>query len=182
MNPLKFRGLIRSTTLTAICMALPVAVYSQPKSEKADPNPCSAETLPRPFQQKLMAEFSSWKVQDIPALSPSAKARWYSAEYADCPGIAVGEFRESKRQSYAVLLVSRENPDSAYRLVIYTASGPEFKEEFQVLDKGDLAGASNFFLHAMRTEKIFDAPSRRKFHIENSDSFLFLIVVTKSTK
>jgi len=138
-----------------------------------DQKPCSTETLPHPFQKKLITEFSSWKIQDVADLSPSAKARWFSAEYADCPGLAAGEFRENKRQSYAVLLVPREKPDSAYRLAIYTPAGPDFKAEFQILDKGDDAGASNFFLHAARTDKLFDAPSRRKFHIETTDSFLF---------
>ena len=173
MNTINMRGLVRALAVTAIGMTLPVAVYSQSKNAKADPNPCSTETLPHPFQQKLMAEFSSWKIQDVSDLSPSAKARWYSAEYADCPGIAAGEFRENKRQSYAVLLVPREKPDSAYQLVIYTASGPQYKEEFQVLDKGAAGGASNFFLHGTVTEKLFDGPSRRKLHIETHDSFLF---------
>jgi len=167
------RSLVRAFAVIAICIAIPVTAYSQPKNEKADRNPCSTEALPHPFQQKLMVEFGSWRIQEITDLSPSAKARWVSAEYADCPGIAAGEFRENKRRSYAVLLVSREKPDSAYRLAIYTPDGPDFKEEFQILDKGDSARASNFFLYATKTNKLFDGPSRRKFHIENNDSFLF---------
>jgi hypothetical protein len=141
--------------------------------ESVGHNSCSADTLPSQFREKLSIGFGAWKIHELGDLSAFAKGRWDSAKYAGCPGIAIGEFRENSRQSYAVIIVPREKPDSAYRLMIYTPSGPQFKEDFQIVDQGDVAGASNFFLHTARSEKLFDAPSRRKFHIGSNDSLLF---------
>jgi hypothetical protein len=172
MKSMSYPGLIRAVILAGICLTLPGAVCSQPVADRVNHNPCSSDNFPVQFRQRLIAEFGSWKIHELDDLSAFAKARWHSAKYAGCPGIAVGEFRENNRQSYAVIIVPREKPHSAYRLIIYTPSGPQFTEEFQIVDRGDVAGASNFFLHTARSEKLFDAPSRRKFHIGNKDSLL----------
>jgi len=144
----------------------------EPLLGQGNNDPCSLRTLPAELQKRLGAEFSSWKVQKPSDLSETAKVRWHSAKYAGCPGLDVGEFRENKRQSYAVLLVPREKPDSAYRMIIFTPSAPEFKQEFQVVDSGNAVGASNFFLHIVRTEKLFDTTSLSTYQIRTKEALL----------
>jgi hypothetical protein len=173
INAMNHSGLFPTVILAGVLLVLGGTACSQSIVESVGHNSCSADTLPNQFRQKLSTDFGAWKIHELGDLSAFAKARWDSAKYAGCPGFAIGEFRENNRQSYAVIIVPREKPDSAYRLMIYTPSGPQFKEEFQIVDKGDVAGASNFFLHTARSEKLFDAPSRRKFHIGNNDSLLF---------
>jgi hypothetical protein len=173
MKSMNYGCLFRTVILVGVFLSLGGTACSQSIVEPVNHSSCSADTLPSQFRQKLSTEFRAWKIHELSDLSPFAKARWDSAKYAGCPGIAIGEFRENSRQSYAVIIVPREKPDSAYRLIIHTPGGPQFKEEFQIVDEGDVAGASNFFLHTERSEKLFDAQSRRKFHIGNNDSLLY---------
>lgn len=159
-------------TRLAICIILLTTVGTQPIGARANDATCSLNAFPVALQKKILAEFSSWKIQELGDLSLSAKARWHSANYLGCPGIAAGEFRENGQESYATLLVPREKPDSAYRLVIYSLNSANHGEEFRIVDTDDSLGASNFFLHVARTDKLFDGPSRRKFHIGTNDSVL----------
>jgi len=90
--------------------------------------PCTLEWLPDELQVHLKTGYSSWKIQDLPSLSVTAKERWQGESRTpgqmepECPGVAVGKFKTSQL-SYAVLLVPIEKPDAAYRLVIFTLSG-----------------------------------------------------------
>ena len=150
----------------------PSSTLSQPAKEPDQDKPCSTSGLPNGLQKKLSTEFGSWKIQELADLAASAKARWYAAEYNGCAGIADGEFREKNRTSYAVLLVPKDKPNTAYRLLIYSPSQGTAAEESAVIEKNDSQTASNFFLHAEKTDKLFDEESRLKRHITTTDAVL----------
>jgi len=156
----------------ALYLALPSSVWSQ-QAKAPDPDAaCAVSSLPEGLQKKLSAQFASWKIQELHDLSPSATARWAGGYYTGCPGFAAGEFREKHRPSYGVLLVPREKPDSAYRLVIYSQASGDSDEEFAVVEKRDAASASNFFLNTAHLNELFDEDSRRKQHMSAKDAVL----------
>jgi len=153
-------------------LLLPKAAADQQAKAQDQTAACAISSLPDGLQKKLGAQFASWKIQELRDLSPSASVRWSSADYTGCPGIAVGEFREKRRQSQAVLLVPRDKPDSAYCFVIYSAGSESSAEEFTVVEKRDRAGAANFFLNASRLDELFDEQARRKAHMGAKDAVL----------
>jgi len=151
---------------------LPQFAWSQSAKVANQDSPCSPNSLPDGLQTKLAAQFASWRIQDVHDLSPSANARWASGYYEGCPGIATGEFRDKIRPSYGVLLVPRDRPNAAYRFVVYTPARGTSEEEFAVVEKRDVEGASNFFLNAAHLDAIFDEESRRKKHMSAKDAVL----------
>lgn len=169
---MRYRGLICALTWMTIWLALPKATRSQQAKAQDQDSTCTSSSLPEGLQKKLVAQFASWKIQELQGLSPSATVRWSSGYYTGCPGIVVGEFREKHRQSYAVLLVPRDKPDSAYRLVIYSQANGTSDEGFLIVEKRDGAGASNFFLSTARLDELFDEDSRRKSHMSAKDAVL----------
>src|SRR5262245_61971703 len=83
---------------------------------------CSLETLPPAVRRQLNADYTSWKIQDVFSLSPSARRSWEDKKYgktSDCPGIAVGTFEDGS-EAYAVLLVPRSRPERAYRFLVFS--------------------------------------------------------------
>jgi hypothetical protein len=151
---------------------LPEPAVSQPAKTQDQTTACALSSLPEGLQKKLAAQFASWKIQELHDLAPSAAVRWSSADYTGCPGMAAGEFREKRRLSQAVLLVPREKPDSAYRLVIYSAGNESSLEEFAVVEKRDQAGAANFFLNTSRLDELFNEEARRKGQMSAKDALL----------
>jgi hypothetical protein len=81
---------------------------------------CNVTALPLELQGQLKTKFSSWRVQDTANLKENTKQRWQSEKPLACPGIAIGRFEDPTRISYALLLVPLSNPDSAYRLLVFT--------------------------------------------------------------
>src|ERR1700730_5308211 len=142
------------------------------------PNLCGVESLPSEIQTRLKSEFNSRKIEDPDGLSRHAKERWKSEKPLACPGLAKGQFDDSDLPSYAILLVPKVNPQSAYKFLISTRLSGEQSYESQVLDSGD-AGADNFFIHAIRLSKFFDERSRLKFH-EHSREGILLVDAAKN--
>jgi hypothetical protein len=86
------------------------------------------------------------------------------------PGVG---HRTISRPSYAILVVPKVNPQSAYKFLIFTRlSGQQFYE-FEVLESGD-TGADNFFVHAISLSKFFDERSMLKFHAHSRDGILLV--------
>ena len=137
------------------------------------PNICGIVSLPSEIQTRLKTEFSSWKIEDPDGLSMYTKQRWKSEKPLACPGIAKGHFGESDIPSYAILIVPKVNPPSAYKFVIFTGVSREQSYESQILDSGG-AGADNFFIHAVRLSKFFDERSRLKFHAHSQEGILLV--------
>jgi hypothetical protein len=142
-------------------------------SREAPPIFCGAESLPSEIQTRLKTEFTSWKIEDPDGLSIYTKQRWKSEKPLACPGIPTGHFDDSDIPSYAILIVPKVNPQSAYKFLIFTQVSREQSYESQILDSGE-AGADNFFIHAVRLSKFFDERSRLKFHAHSQEGILLV--------
>jgi hypothetical protein len=151
----------------AIC---PTAVANKVK-------PCTLEALPDELQVRLKTDYAPWMIQGFSNLSAKAKARWRSERRQpgqmepDCPGVAVGEFRTSQL-SYAILLVPIENPDAAYRLVIFTFSGSTAPGSLEMADQWDNGGAANYFIRRVRIAKVFSGEWVRKLKVAAKDGVM----------
>jgi hypothetical protein len=134
---------------------------------------CNMDTLPKELRNRMKEEFSSWKVKEVSNLGPRAKARWESEKPLSCPGLAVGEFEKPNQLSYAVLLVPIKDPDSAYRLLIFTPGDGKAPSVFRKLDEWDKGGAGNYFIHRIRIAKVFSVKSVNKLRVKTRDGLLF---------
>jgi hypothetical protein len=133
--------------------------------------PCTLESLPDELQLRLKAEYSPWKVQDVPSLSVEAKARWQGEKPLECPGIAVGEFKTSQL-SYALLLVPFEKSDAAFRFMIFTPSGGAAPGSLETVDQWEKGGAANYFIRSVRIAKVFSNEWVKKLRVGAKDGVM----------
>ena len=152
--------------LVGFFFGLPALDHSYSSSavqeSRTEPRPCDANLLPAQLQNRIQADFSSWKVRESGNLSQRARLSWTGKKAWGCPGIAVGFFQSIKQNSFAVLLVPSGHPDAAYRLVVYDPQLDSSTYEELIAEKSDDNGASNFFLQEVPVVKFFDETSRRK--------------------
>lgn len=134
--------------------------------------PCNVEQLPAELQTRLKSDFAPWKIQDSSSLSLHARPRWQGEKPLACPGIAVGEFKRPSQISYAVLLVPSGNPDTAYRLIIFTPSDGASPTTLETVDEWDKGGATNNFIHSVRIAKVFSPEWVRKLNVKTKDAVL----------
>src|SRR5262247_927828 len=137
------------TRLVIIGVLLLAAVLSPAPSmsqtKQADASSlCRLEVLPQDFQRVIATKFSAWKIQEPSNLAPNAKGRWEAEKPLACPGIAVGEFETAGKPSYAVLLVPKNDPGSAYKVLVHAPALPDHLRTLEEWDKGQ---AANFFIH-----------------------------------
>ena len=167
---------------TTICsLAIPVlwmifvfatpAVMSRSKSVGELPS-CGRDSLPAELQHKLETNFSLWKIQDISSLSVRAKERWQGEKPLACPGIAVGQFEIPGQLSYAFLLVPRQKPDSAYRIVVFSPNPDHSAFSLEPIDEWEKGGAANNFIHTVAITKVFSAELIRKLKVGTRDGIL----------
>ena len=134
---------------------------------------CDLAAFPLELQQRVKTEFPSWKIQDSRNLTENAKARWQAEKPLACPGIAAGHFESLTRLSYAVLLVPLTNPNSAYRLLVFTTTNEE-QGALTVVERSDLPGAANGFVRTVPITKVFNADWRRKLNVGGPEGILFV--------
>ena len=134
---------------------------------------CDLTALPVQLQQRLKAEFSSWKIQDAESLTKNAKERWQSEKPLACPGIAIGNFASPTRTSYALLLVPLSNPDSAYRFLVFTPN-KEAQSDLTIIESSDAPGAANGFVRSVALSKMFSADWSRKLNVAEPEGILFI--------
>ncbi len=128
---------------------------SAPAQSESRSSLCRLQVIPAELQNRLKADSPDWKVQDPTNLSQAARGRWRDEKPLTCPGIAVGRFVSVDQNAYAVLLVPKKNPDSAYRLLVLTASVGSSAESLRVVNQLDKGGASNNFIHTIQVDKVF---------------------------
>jgi hypothetical protein len=139
--------------------------------------PCTLEGLPGELQARLKTNYSSWKIQNSPNLSVEAKARWQGEKRTpgqmepECPGVAIGKFK-TNQLSYAILLVPTENPDAAYRLLIFTLSGGIAPGSLETADQWDNGGAANYFIRRVRIAKFFSPQWVKKLDVAAQDGVM----------
>jgi hypothetical protein len=134
---------------------------------------CSPSTLPAELQDRLKADFVSWKIQDVSNLSRQARERWQSENPVRCPGLAVGEFERANQASYALLLVPSKKPDAAYRLLIFTPGEGNSPSVLRNIVEWSKGGAANNFIHSIRIAKVFSPEWVSKLDVKTKEGLLF---------
>jgi hypothetical protein len=170
---------LRTVVASAFCVlvVLMAEIALCPTAVATKVKPCTLESLPDELQVRLRTDYALWKIQDFSFLSPKAKARWHSERRQpgqtepDCPGVAVGEFKTSQR-SYAILLVPSEEPDAAYRLVIFTLSGSTAPGSLETADQWDKGGAANYFIRTVPIAKVFSREWVSKLKVAAKDGVM----------
>jgi hypothetical protein len=157
----------------SIAFGLLLAIAATPAKANGESSLCSLNALPVELQNRLKSEFTIWKIQEAPNLRPRAKGRWGDQKPLECPGIAVGRF-EGADNSYAVLLVPIDNPDAAYKLLVFTPGASNPADKLKSVEQWDKGGASNYFIHQIKIKDFFSPEWVRKLHVKTKDGILFV--------
>jgi hypothetical protein len=135
---------------------------------------CNFGSLPSDIQNRLKADFGSWKIQEPENLSDYTRKTWAGRKPPACPGIAVGLFQSVKTPSYAVLLVLRDHPDAGYRFVVFTLRSGQSSYEATSLEQSDTAGASSYFIRKVSASQFFSNESKKTFHLGATECILMV--------
>jgi hypothetical protein len=139
---------------------------------RSEPRLCNVEQLPAQIQNRLATDFSNWKVQTPENLSHQARLSWEDRKSLGCPGIARGFFNGPQKISYALLLVPSEDPDAAYRFVVFQRQQSSSAYDELIVEKSDDRGASNFSIQRVPISKFFDGASVKKFQVHANEAIL----------
>jgi len=167
-NPL----LLLIATLIFALVGLLAIIFGTPLEAGTNPDQCSRELLPEEFRHRLENEFSSWKIQERTNLSSRAQERWRDEKPMGCPGIAMGEFESATQTSFAVLLVPKDHPDAAYRLLVFTPNAAPRTDALKTIDQWDKAGAANNFIHEIQIAHVFSQEWIRKLRVRTKQGIL----------
>jgi hypothetical protein len=146
-------------------------VASLPNSASEIPS-CRLDSLPSELQHALESKFSSWKIQDTSNLSARAKEHWQAEKPLACPGVAIGQFETSGQLSYAVLLIPKQNPDSAYKILVFSPNPGDLTPALRPIDEWNKGGAASNFIHTVSIAKVFSAEWIRKLNVKTKDGIL----------
>jgi len=135
---------------------------------------CNFGSLPSDIQNRLKADFGSWKIQEPENLSDYTRKTWAGRKPPACPGIAVGLFQSVRTPSYAVLLVPRHHQDAGYRFVVFSLKSGQQSYEAIPLEESDDPGASNYFIRKSPISRFFDNGSKKKFHVQATECILMV--------
>jgi hypothetical protein len=158
------------------CMAIfgfPCSAFAMEVTQPAF-NRCDVSQLPVEIQNRIKTDFGTWRAQRPENLSHQARLTWAGRKNSGCPGIAMGFFQNPKQSSYAILLVPSDNPDAAYRFVVFNRRTDNSAYEELVVEKSDVRGASNFFIQTAPVSKFFDEPSKKEFEVQVADAILMV--------
>jgi hypothetical protein len=172
----KLRSRLGSLLLVTAALVLGQINLSRLARGKASegPAPCSLASLPSDIQDRLKADFGSWKIQEPGSLSEHARKTWEGKKPRACPGVAMGLFQNAKTPSYAVLLVPADHPDMGYRFLVFNRKVGQPSFEVTVVEKSDDLGASNYFIRKAPISNFFNEDSKRKFQVQAADVILMV--------
>ena len=151
-----------------------VAVLFGPSKLSAQATLCKPGTLPPELQKRLAEEYSTWNIQQVTSLSQSAKTRWQDERPLECPGVAAGRFEDAQRISYAVLVVPKKDPGTAYKLLIFTPGVDPSLGTLTVVDQWSRGGAANYFIRGIRVSRFFSPEWVRRLHVKVKEGILFV--------
>jgi hypothetical protein len=138
------------------------------------PDLCNLGSVPSEIQNRLKADFASWKIQEPENLSDYSRKTWAGRKPPTCPGIAVGLFQSAKTASYAFLLVPRDHPDTGYRFVVFTLKSAQASYEATSLEQSDTPGASSYFIRKVPASQFFSSESKKRFHLGATECILMV--------
>jgi hypothetical protein len=157
------------------CLTLHPVSSATPSTSQSNENAtsdCSASQLPSELQKVLETQFPTWEIQEASNLSQHAKTRWQAEKPLACPGIAIGQFEIPQQVSYGVLLVPKNNPDSAYKLLVFTPNSSHTANGLKTLDDFAQGGASNNFIHTIAIGKVFSTEWIKKLKVKTKNGIL----------
>lgn len=160
-------------TLSLLCFSVPNPGYAV-QASRAKPRLCDVNQLPAEIQNRLKTDFSTWKVQAPENLSHQARLTWEGKKSPGCPGIVMGLFQSVKQASYAVLLVPSDQPDVAYRFVVFNPQLETSAYQELTVEKSGVHGASNFFIQKVPVSKFFDEASKKKLQVQATEAILMV--------
>jgi hypothetical protein len=138
------------------------------------PDLCSMASVPSDVQNRLKADFGSWKIQEPENLSDYSRKTWAGRKPLGCPGAAEGLFQSARTRSHAFLLVPRDHPDTAYRFVVFTLKSGQSSYQATSLEQSDTPGASSYFIRKVPASQFFSIESKKKFHLEATECILLI--------
>jgi len=162
--------------LMATALANGRAEQSLPTAARGVEGPalCNLGSLPSDIQNRLKADFGSWKIQEPENLSEYTRTTWAGRKPPACPGIAVGLFQSANTPFYAVLLVPTDHPDAGYRLLVFGRKPGQQSYEATVIERSADQGASNYFIRKVSISGYFNEEAKRKFRVEATDCILMV--------
>jgi hypothetical protein len=117
---------------------------------------------PNNIMQAIAQRYEGWTMQSPASLSASAKARWKSEKSVACPALARGHFENSKKTSYAVLIVrAAGNQTSEAKLLLFAS---ESSSNAEVLEDAT-TGGSDLFIRPTVVSRFFDKKSADRFGV-----------------
>ena len=171
-------SVLRSTLVLALLMMMSLLAGRGTEGSlplpAEEPSFCNLGSLPSDIQNRLKADFGSWKIQEPENLSEYTRKTWVGRKPSACPGIATGLFQSAKTLSYALLLVPIDRPDAGYRLLVFGRKTGQPSYETIVVEQSDDRGASNYFIRKVSVRQFFDEQSKRKFQVQATDCILMV--------
>jgi hypothetical protein len=86
--------------------------------------------------------------------------------------VAVGEFESTTQSSFAVLLVPKDHPDAAFKLLVFTPNARHPADALKTIERWDQGGAANNFIHEIGIAKVFSAKWIRKLTVKAKQGIL----------
>lgn len=178
VNPNPFKAVCRETFVYTIIVYVLIFVCGGLRSADGAITRnialCKSRPLPIDVQRCLRSKFGSYKVQEPSDLSLNARERWQAEKPLRCPGIAVGQFTNSRVPSYAILLVPRSHLDFGYKLLIFNSRIGQPSFEMRIIEHSGESKPRSLFIRAISISRCFDERSRSKFHVRTSEGILFV--------
>src|SRR5260370_4990435 len=163
---------------TALANGRPEEPLPAPAGATEEPALCNLASVPSDLQNRLTADFGSWKIQEPQGLTDYTRKTWAGKKPPACPGLAVGLFQSAKTPSYAVLLVPIDHPDAGYRFLVFSRKTGQSSYKATIVEQSDDHGASNYFIRKVPISKFFGEESKRKFQVQATEG----IVMTDSAE
>lgn len=117
---------------------------------EAKADSCSI-ALPQHIAERLSAKFPGWRTKRVSDLLADDHALWMHAHPKECPGAATGHFKDSKAESYAVLLLRKSDPSTGYKLIVVSGN-----DDFDLLDHSDTGVSSGMVISRLKPGKYSD--------------------------
>src|SRR5947207_6647418 len=93
-------------------------VVAMPLPALAQESRAYSTAPPRSLLDQMHAKFPGWRPEEVSDLGTDDHQLWLEAHPKECPGIAVGHFKDPSAVSYALLLLRESNPAGGYKLLL----------------------------------------------------------------
>lgn len=136
-------------------LVIAAIVAAMPISELAQESRVFSTALPPALLDQMRVKFRGWRPEQISDLGTDDHKLWREAHPKECPGVAVGHFKNSATVSYALLLLRESNPTGGYKLLIATKNSRD-TYEFDLLDHNDTQRAAGMVISRAKPGKYSD--------------------------